>query len=186
MKIQSKEPILMHWFKSITAILLIIITTNCDKQPPEEINEEEVINRVTLVLSDDTNQSETITWNLGENSPTINLSPNSTYQATVSFYDATDPTDIDNITTEVINESDEHFVFYEVATAAMSIASASNDIIDTQGIGINIKTQWTTSSASQGTLRIYLIHEPSSKTGSTRSALGGASDVELDFPIIIQ
>ena len=73
MKIQSTKPILMHWFKSITAILLIIITTNCDKQPPEEINEEEVINRVTLVLSDDTNQSETITWNLGENSPTINF-----------------------------------------------------------------------------------------------------------------
>ena len=31
------------------------------------------------------------------------------------FYDASDPNDVENMTLEVIEEADEHYIFYEVS-----------------------------------------------------------------------
>ena len=68
----------------------------------------------------------------------------------------------------------------------MSISAASNDVVDTDGSSINLKTEWVAAEASTGTVRVYLIHEPTSKSGATRGELGGSTDVELDFPVTIQ
>jgi hypothetical protein len=32
----------------------------------------------------------------------------------------------------------------------------------------------------------YLIHEPTSKTGSTRADFGGATDVEIEFEVHVE
>jgi len=174
--------------RSIFALLLIFVFAQCSKDDdtPEEINEEEVINRVTLAITDSAGASTSYTWNEGETIPTLNLTTNSTYQASIHFFDASDPGDVEDITEEVIDEADEHFVFYEVVSAAVSISAASNDVVDADGVSINLKTAWTVGDAGSGTIRAFLIHEPSTKSGSTRSALGGSTDVELDFPVSIQ
>lgn len=174
--------------RAIFAFLLTTVFVQCSKEndTPEEINEEEVINRVTLAITDSAGSSTSYTWNEGETIPTLNLTANTTYQVSVHFFDASDPANVSDITEEVIEEADEHFVFYEVIGAAVSISAASNDVVDTEGLSINLKTTWITEEAASGTIRTFLIHEPSSKTESTRAALGGSSDVELDFPISIQ
>ena len=104
----------------------------------------------------------------------------------MSFYDASDASEVDNITEEVIEEADEHFVFIETAGANLTIASSSTDITDSNSVGINLRTVWTTSAASTGTARVYLIHEPNTKSGSSRNDFGGETDVEVNFPVTIQ
>ncbi|MDA8924143.1 hypothetical protein N9575_02280 [Flavobacteriaceae bacterium] len=174
------------WHKPLFAVLAIFLFAQCKKDAPEEINDEEVINRVTITLSNSQNTPVIYTWNEGERIPTLSLVANEVYQASIAFFDASDPAEVENITEEVIEEADEHFVFYEVSGANLTITSASNDTVDSDGVSINVYTQWTTGAPSSGVIRTYLVHEPTTKSGSTRSALGGASDVELDFPVNIQ
>ena len=46
-----------------------------------------------------------------------------------------------------------------------------------------LKTNWTTTSETSGDVMAYLIHEPTSKTGSTRADFGGAIDVQIEFEV---
>jgi PBP1b-binding outer membrane lipoprotein LpoB len=167
-------------------IALLFVQCSKDNDPPEEINEEEAITRVTLAITGADGTSNSYTWNEGEAVPTLNLTANTTHQVSIFFYDATDPADVEDITEEVIEEADEHFILYEVSSASLTITSATNDTVDSNQVSINLKTQWAAGDAGSGVVRAYLIHEPTSKTGSTRSALGGSTDVELDFPVSIQ
>lgn len=172
--------------RTIFALFILATAVQCKKDSPEEINEEEVINRVTLTVTASDNTSTDYTWNEGDTVPSITLATNTTYNVSIHFYDASDASDVEDITEEVIEEADEHFVFYQVSSAALSISSASNDIVDTDGTSINLKTQWAAAGASTGAVRVYLIHEPTSKTAASRGELGGSTDVELDFPVSIQ
>ena len=174
------------WRKSIFAVLALLIFIQCKKDSPEEINEEEVINRVTLSVTASDNTTTNYTWNNGEAIPSISLTANATYAVSVHFFDASDASDIEDITEEVIEEADEHFVFFEIATANVYISAASNDVVDNDGVSINLKTQWVTAEESSGTIRLYLIHEANNKAGSTRGVIGGATDVEISFPVTVE
>lgn len=169
----------------IAPLAIALLFVQCKKDDPQEINEEETINRVVLTLTD-SNGSNSFTWNEGSAIPTLALSADTVYQASIFFYDASNPNDIEDITAEVIEEADEHLVFFEVASANVSIASASNDVTDSSGAATNLKTVWTVGAAGAGTVRTYLIHEPTAKTGATRTDLGGSADVELSFPVTIE
>jgi len=46
-------------------------------------------------------------------------------------------------------------------------------------------TDWSTTDAATGILRAFLIHEPTSKAGSSRNDFGGETDIEVDFNITI-
>ena len=170
----------------ILASLFVFTAVQCSKDSPDEIHEHETINRVTLTVTGADGTATDYTWNEGETEPTINLSANTTHRVSISFFDASDASDVENITEEVIEEADEHFVFYEVSSASLNISSASNDVQDSDGIDININTEWAAAGASSGVVRTYLIHGPTSKTGSTRSSFGGGTDIELNFPVAIQ
>lgn len=174
--------------RALFALFIIATTVQCSKDDdtPEEIHEEEVITRVTLNITDASDATNTITWNEGETVPTISLGADATYQVSIHFFNASDPNDVEDITEEVIEEADEHHVFYGIADANLIIASAANDTEDSAGNPINLKTVWTTAAAGSGTVRAYLIHEPTTKTASTRSDFGGETDIELDFPVTIE
>ena len=153
---------------------------------PEEVNEEEVINRVSIVLADGSN-SQTVTWNEGSTPPAITLDVDKTYTASIYFYDASDPTDVEDINEEVIEEVDEHFVLWEIAGLSdFLITSAPTDYAGSDGIPINLVTEWGTGGADSGNIKVTLIHEPTNKTGTTRSSLGGETDIELTFPTTVQ
>lgn len=175
-----------HISRIAIVFALTVLFIQCKKDTPEEINEEEVINRVTLTVTAADGSSNDYTWNEGDTIPTITLAANTTSNVSVHFYDASDASDVEDITEEVIEEADEHFVFYQISSASLSISAASNDVVDADGISINLKTEWAAAAASSGTVRVYLIHEPTSKTGGSRGELGGSTDVELDFPVSIQ
>ena len=184
MKLKNINSIITKKYLIIFSILFI--AQSCSKDDPKEVHEHEEINRVSLTFSEGSN-SETFTWDEGSTIPTINIDANKTYQVGFYVYDASNPSDVENVTTEIIEEADEHFVFYELAGISnLTIQSATNDVSDSDGIPININTSWTTGDAESGTVRVYLIHGPSSKSGSTRAQFGGGTDVEVNFPISIQ
>ena len=186
MKLNFNNINLLTSKKYIIIFSILFIAQSCSKDDPEEIHEHEEINRVSLTFSEGSN-SQTVTWDEGSTIPTINIDANKTYQVGFYVYNASNPNDVENITTEIIEEADEHFVFYELAGVSnLSIQSATNDVSDSDGIAININTTWTTGDAESGTVRVYLIHGPSSKSGTTRAQFGGGTDVEVNFPISIQ
>lgn len=171
----------------LAASFLFILSACSSDDDPEPVNDEEEINRVTLTVTGGGN-TQTLTWNEGDSDyPSVNLSANTSYQVAISFFDASDPTEVENITEEVIEEADEHHVFFAVAGIdGLTIASRSGDTIDSDGNPVNLQTTWTTTSSGSGTVRATLIHEPQTKTGTTRNDFGGETDVELDYPVSIQ
>lgn len=177
------------FFKPAILALSIIAMTACsnDDDTPEQINEEEEINQVVLTLTEvGTTNSETYEWNEGTGaSGNIVIDAGKSYEATIGFYDNSDPANREDITEEVKAEADEHQVFYEVPTNTLTITSAENDTKDNAGIPIGINTIWNGSGTTQTNVVVYLVHEPTSKTGETRDDLGGETDVQVSFPVVV-
>ena len=138
----------------------------------------------------------------------IELEPNAVYTVDAKFYDVgehdegSDDHDHDhdedheeegeNITAEIIEEADVHHVFFEmVGLSNVTIVSASDDTKDANGFGLNLKTTWTTGAEEVGEVKVYLIHEPSSKDGDTRADFGGEDDLptaggSVDFEVHVE
>lgn len=198
------------FIKPSIALFLFILVFACSKdEDPEPANEEEVITLVTLEVTK-VGSSETITYNFeveghahddeddddddddhdgheGEHAE-IELEPNSSYNVSMLIYNDTDPNNIENVTLEVIEEADEHQIYYAITDelSGFSIASASNDTSDSDGNPLFLKTTWTTIGETSGDVVGYLIHEPTSKTGSTRNDFGGATDFEIEFEVHVE
>ncbi len=181
----------------IIALLFLGMTIACsddDTAVPEVINEEEVVTTVELTITDtESNEAQIVSWadgvNTMDNKPKIALAANKSYTTSVRFLNASNPDDIENITEEVIEEKDEHLVFLAPENTLTDFVIASNpdaDAIDSNNIGINVATNWTTKAASTGTLTVFLIHQPTSKTGTTRSAFGGETEAEAVFDVTIE
>ena len=183
-----KKAYAQYALKIFFTLLASTVIYSCSKSDddPEEVNEEEVINRVSIVLSDGST-SQTVTWNEGSTPPAITLDVDKTYTASIYFYDASDPTDVEDITEEVIEEVDEHYILWEIAGLSdFLITSAPTDYAGSDGIPINLITEWGTGGAESGNIKVTLIHEPANKTGTTRSSIGGETDIELTFPTTVQ
>ena len=181
----------MHLYKTkiFTKLCLVIFILSCSKDEPEVVNEEELITRVTLTVNKEGEaEKQVYAWNLdGEKETDIILENNAVYEATISFENASNPNDIEDITAEVIEEADDHYVFFEkVNLSDLTIESSTSDIKDSKGIALNVKTKWTTSVAGSGIVRVYLIHLPTTKAGDARADFGGETDVSVDFSISIQ
>lgn len=198
------------FIKPIIALLTFILIFSCSKdKDPEPAHEEEVITLVTLEVTK-VGSSNTMKYNFeveghdhddhgeedhdddhddhdGEHIE-IELEANSSYNVSMLIYNDTDPNNIENITLEIIEEKDEHQVFYAITNelSGFSIVSASDDTKDSNGNPLFIKTTWTTTGETSGEVVGYLIHEPTSKTGSTRNDFGGATDFEIEFEVHVE
>jgi|TARA_X000000950_G_scaffold281484_1_gene378188 secreted trypsin-like serine protease len=197
------------FIKPLIAITLFLLILSCSKDDPVPIHEEEAFTLVTLELTK-VGSTETITYNFeveghdhgheeeeeeeddhddheGEHTE-IELEPNSSYNVSISFYNDEDQNNIENLTSEVIEEADEHQVFYDITNelTGFSIVSAADDTFDSSGNPLFIKTTWTTTGETSGDVVGYLFHEPTSKTGTTRSDFGGAIDIEIEFEVHIE
>ena len=109
-------------FGALLAIGLLFTQCSKDDDTPEPVNEEEVINRVTFDVTAD-GSTTTYTWEEGATSFSLPLKANKAYEVAVSFFNATDPADVEAINPEVIEEADEHQVFYENSSSFVAIAS---------------------------------------------------------------
>ncbi|MHA7056824.1 type 1 periplasmic binding fold superfamily protein [Aquimarina sp. M1] len=173
----------------LTVLFLFAIglsACSSDDDNPTVINEEETITTVRLtVLESGATTPEVYTWTESDQEA-IMLSANTSYNFKIQFLDESDPNDIEDITAEVIAERDEHFVFYETTVSGLTFTNASDDTIDSDNIGINISTDWSSSGTTAGILTAFLIHEPTSKTGDSRDDFGGETDIEVTFSVTVQ
>ena len=206
---------LKNFYKySILIISVFLLVISCDKGEPAVVHEHEVFTRVVLeVKKDGETNFKKYTFEVeghddhghddhgdddhgdddhgdddhGDEHTEVELDTNSTYHVSIFFYNDSDPDNIEDVTLEIIEEADVHQVFYEMTEIpGFSIAAASDDIKDSNGNPLFLKTSWTTASETSGDVKAYLIHEATSKTGSTRADFGGATDVEIEFEVHVE
>jgi len=165
--------------------LLTIFIYSCSKDDPDGINEQEYISNVVFNITSADGISQTIDWDISEtNMQTINLKTNSDYNVGLSFENRSDPTDIEDVTIEIIDEADEHQVFFEFADVSVDVTSADNDT-KVGSRGVLLKSVWNASSSGSGIVRVYLIHQPTNFNATNREAFGGFNDVSIDIPVTV-
>ena len=190
------------YFKA-TLLSTILLFISCDKDDtPEAENEMEVFTKAVIVVTDlSDDSSETYNFEVEEHDhdhdhsvlrqtqddddhgdhTVIELKSNSEYKFEISFLNESDPNNIIDMTEEVVEEADDHHVFYELVGNGISYVSTSGDTFDSKSNPLNLVTKWTTTTATEVEVEAYLLHQPTSKTGSTRDDFGGATDVEIEF-----
>ena len=101
---------------------LTLLISSCSKDDPDAINEQEYISNVVITLDSSDSESQIVDWDLSEmNTQNINLKLNTNYNVNVSFLNNSDPSDVENITLEIIEEADEHQVFFEFADVNVNV-----------------------------------------------------------------
>ena len=171
--------------KAKILFLAFIFTISCSKDDPDAVNEQEFISNVLMTIDSADGTSQTIDWDLSEmNSQTISLKVNTDHTVGLRFINSSDPTDVEEVTLEIIDEADEHQVFFEFADVSVNVTSASNDTkVGSRGVLLN--SVWNASSTGTGLVRVYLIHQPTNFNATTREGFGGYNDVSIDIPVSI-
>ncbi|HEY5691209.1 MAG TPA: hypothetical protein VIS49_07125 [Cyclobacteriaceae bacterium] len=127
----------------------------------------------------------------------INLQANTSYILTLSLLNelAEMSSPAYNITDEVEEEGDEHMFFYTWTGNVFSDPAGNGNIDnrldvvnyideDVDGLPVGINTFWTTGTASSGTFRIVLKHQPQLKS-TISGADTGETDLDVEFEINI-
>jgi hypothetical protein len=172
--------------------LLTLAMLGCsdDDTTPEIINEDELITTVILTLTPDSGDQVVLTTidldGDGPDEPVTtvvgNFSENKQYQGAVQFLNETeDPAE--DITQEVIEEADEHQVFYTISEG-LNIQTTYEDQ-DSQGNPLGVQITLSTGAASEGSLTVTLRHEPVKPNDGLESA-GGETDISTSFDVSIQ
>lgn len=175
------------------ALIAGIVAISCssdDDNTPEVINEEEVITTVRVQLANDVGVTTTLesvdSDGDGPEAPVISIEgdifANSTYTGRVTFLNETE-SPAENITLEVVEEADEHQVFYTSANG-LNITTEYNDQ-DSEGNPLGVLFTLTTGEASNGNFTVTLRHEPTKPNDGLASA-GGDTDVEVTFDVTVQ
>ena len=194
---------LKNIYLKATLLSTVLLFIACDKDDaPEAENEMEVFTKAVIKVTNlSDNSSETYEFEVedhdhdhdhshsviaanqeGEHGiQEIELMSSSEYKFEISFLNESDPNNVIDMTEEVIEEADEHHVFFELGWHGVSYESMSGDTIDSNGNPLNLVTKWTTTTAGFAIVEAYLIHQPTSKSGNTRDDFGGATDVEIEF-----
>lgn len=176
---------------SIFALLaMAMIGCSDDDAAPLPINDEEVITTVILTLTPESgNQVVLTTLDLdgdGPNEPVTTVvgsfAENTQYQGAVRFLNETE-TPAEEITDEVIEEADEHQVFYTVGEG-LNITTTYQDF-DSNGNPLGVSITLETGEASSGSLTVTLRHEPVKPNDGLDSA-GGETDVTTTFDVSIE
>ena len=172
--------------------LLAIAMIGCsdDDAAPLPVNEEEVITTVILTLTPDSGEEVVLTAidldgdGPGELVTTMSgsFSESTQYQGAVRFLNETE-TPAEEITDEVLEEADEHQVFY-TTTEGLNIQTTYEDQ-DSQGNPLGLQITLTTGAASEGSLTVTLRHEPVKPNDGLDSA-GGETDITTTFDLTIE
>ena len=180
---------------SMYALLAMAMVGCSDDDTPEVINEEELITTVILTLTPESgNQVVLTTIDLdgdGPQEPETTVSgsfaENTQYQGVVAFLNQTE-TPAEDITQEVIEEADEHQVFYTVGEG-LNITTTYVDF-DSNGNPLGVNITLITGEASSGSLKVTLRHEPNKladgvSNGDITNA-GGETDITTTFDVSIE
>lgn len=179
-------------FLFLTATFMVGCKKDDDAPKPSSstppANEEELITTVKITFVDTAGVEPNVVVFFrdpdgdGGNAPTqfdtIRLAANSVYNATLEVLDES-KNPVENITTEIQEEADEHIFCFTPTNVNLSIIRTDSD--GTYEIGL--ASQWTVGNASIGTTQVVLKHQPGVKDGTCAP---GDTDVELNFVTEIQ
>ncbi|MCZ4409249.1 hypothetical protein O3Q51_10530 [Cryomorphaceae bacterium 1068] len=180
--------------------------TSCEKDddnddtPPGSTNEEELITDLVLTFTNTDDQSQ-VTFMFsdpdgpGGDPPAVDdifIDDSTSYSVSVEVLDASDPNDVEDITTEIMDEDEAHQFFY-IAESADNSIDISYDIFDVDGNGnpVGLSTIWNTNepTADNGTVRIVLRHELNKDATGIAiddfAGSGGETDIDVTFNLTI-
>jgi hypothetical protein len=197
-----KTPILKFRNFKLYALALATALTfsscNNDDDNPEPVNEEELITTVTAVYTPQGGgQAITLQYKdldgEGANAPVVTVSgpfaKNKTYNGTVTYKnEAANPAE--DITPEIVEEGDEHQVFYQKTGTlnAFSYGTAPSNF-DKNGKPVGLQSVFVTTNEASGNLVITLRHEPNKSASGVVAGditnAGGSTDAEVTFAISV-
>ena len=176
---------------ALLAIPFLYFSCDDDDDTPEPINEEEVITTMTVTLVNHQNGNDVVTMQTqdldgdGPNEPVVTvsgpLSAGTSYSGSIQWLnEMEDPAE--DITEEILEEDDEHQVFFSASGVVMEFV-----YMDFDGDGNPLGTQFVLAPISQGdgSLTITLVHEPN-KPNDGLSTAGGSIDIQTTFPVTVE
>ena len=201
------ETLKKYSFYSLLGLGILLVGCNPDEEVPEPVEELEVITTVTLIFTNDADDTDVVTASAvdpdGEGIldleilDDINLDADKTYTLTYEILNGLE-TPAEDIGEEISEEDDEHQLFYAFTEGAFADPSGDGNIDnaadavnyndqDDNGNNLGLNTTWTTSAdaLSSGSFRVKLQHQPDLKT-STSDSNTGDNDFDLEFVLNIQ
>lgn len=172
----------------ILLILPLVMFHSCRLEVPEDVFEHEEINKAELTLTD-LISGETqviIILNNGIADKKINLQNGKSYGADLRFY-GNHEGETEDMTPEVIEEKDEHFITYEFSGVEIFMQRAAEDPVRSDGKKLGLRTIWNVQSqvATDSFVTIKLNHSADSVSDSASNGdqkgetQGGETDVLL-------
>lgn len=178
-----------------------LIFCSCKKDPvkPDEVNnvnQGELITTMKLTFTDQANSSNVVEaiFKDGDGDggldptklDTIRLESGKIYDVEILLLDET-KNPADTISHEVEEEAVEHQFFFTATGAGVTIDYSD---ADDNGVPVGLLSEWTTGAATadkNGKVKIVLKHQGTDKpTSGTGDPAIGDTDIEVNFPILIQ
>ncbi|MFN2261377.1 MAG: type 1 periplasmic binding fold superfamily protein [Psychroflexus sp.] len=188
----------MKTIKLLSLSLIAAITLNScsdDDDAPTAIVEQEVITTVNIQLEDvdDPTNTANFAWSDSDGDGEVDmiteddLTPNTTYSGSISFLNELE-NPAENITEEILEEDEEHQVFY-VPNTDVDL-NIEYDDQDEDGNPIGVEFTLTTGNTSNGVMTVLLIHEGNkfaegASEGVLTDEVGGETDIEVTFDVNI-
>lgn len=172
---------------------ILIFSSSCEKDHEDDHkhDESELVTKVVLNLVNDSNVNDTqiAIWSdmdgIGGNDPilpdTLRLKIQDSYHGYLKFYSTHDNA-YKEITSEIIEEANDHLVCYTQNTLAQVVTMQIERLDkDQNGLELGLETFWKANMQDIGSVIISLKHQPDIKTGECAI---GETDVEIQVPYI--
>lgn len=186
----------MQAIKGILLLTISLLCFSCQKDDPIVIpNEDELITTVKLTLTP-VEGGEKIVFLFtdldgdGAKPPVVingKLKANTAYTTSINLLNELAKPAVD-ITEEIQTEKEAHQFFY-ISAPDLKLTTTYNDV-DANNKPVGLLTKMQTEGASNGKLKISLIHEPNKSAegvaNGNPSKAGGETDIEVQFDVTIE
>jgi hypothetical protein len=172
----------------------LVALSACGDSSTAPGGESEVISRVTLTLTPPAGGAAITAYidDADGNGPTapsaqvgtLTLTRGVTYTGTVRFENRL-ASPVEDITTEVVAEANEHRVFYTVTGAGVTITTTDVDG-QNRPLGVRFtKAVAATATPGAGTVRVVLCHYDDSPKVASATSCTGETDINVQFNMVV-
>ncbi|MDZ4682776.1 MAG: hypothetical protein SH848_06755 [Saprospiraceae bacterium] len=166
----------------------ILLSSACNRDDDDNNpNEEELITSVILTFTTPGGTSTAFSFKDtdgdGGANPVvqnITLAAATNYSLTVQFLDESNPANVEDITVEVAEESNEHLVCFGVEGG---VPQPTIDDTDGNGKPLGLSSKVVTTTAGAGKITVSLKHQPDKNAATPCST--GDTDVEATFNVAV-
>jgi len=183
----------MSTLRSLLLLVAVLIFSQCDTTEPEPENEEELITTLEMTFSPVGGGSDVVfsVYDADGDGPIEPEYTNGTLTAGATYnvsIEVRNDEENENITTEIIEEDEEHQFFFE--TSVSLFLDFAYDDADDNGDPIGLRSIFTAGDPSNGPMTVTLRHEPDksaegARTGDPSNA-GGETDIQATFDVVIE